>query len=98
MTDVLGGGGRESSVKHGAGGPTGGASTDGEGPGGGGQHGREGGARAEKDRRGRIDGCIMHRVHTSMKGKGLMHEGFFHVFWPLFMSRNYGKKKKPINV
>jgi hypothetical protein len=51
LWSVLGGGGRESSVKHGAGGARmggGGASTGGERPGG-----------------GELDGCIMHRVHTS---------------------------------
>ncbi len=48
---ALGGGGRESPVKHGAGGAItggGGGGTGGEGPGG-----------------GEFDGCIMHRVHTS---------------------------------
>jgi hypothetical protein len=58
LWSVLGGGGRESPVKHGAGGAStsgggggdgrGGASTGGEGPG-----------------EGELDGCIMHRVHTS---------------------------------
>jgi hypothetical protein len=51
--------------QHGREGGTGGKGTDGEGPGeGGGQHGR-GGARAGKDRARELDGCIMHRVHTS---------------------------------
>jgi hypothetical protein len=52
LWSVLGGGGRESPVKHGAGGAStgggGGGGTGGEGPGG-----------------GEFDGCIMHRVHTS---------------------------------
>jgi hypothetical protein len=50
LWSVLGGGGRESPVKHGAGGPAraGEGGTGGEGPSG-----------------GELDGCIMHRVHTS---------------------------------
>jgi hypothetical protein len=55
MWSVLGGGGRESPVKHGAGG----ASTGGVGGGTGGK--RPGG--------GELDGCIMHRVHTSIMYK-----------------------------
>jgi hypothetical protein len=50
--ECFGGGGRESPVKHEAGGRQhgpGGGGTGGEGPGG-----------------GELDGCIMHPVHTSM--------------------------------
>ncbi len=61
LWSVLGGGGKESLVKHGAGGLA---------------RAREGGGRAGKDRAGggtggegpgggELDDCIMHRVHTS---------------------------------
>jgi hypothetical protein len=54
-------------VKHGAGG----ASTSGEGPGAGGARAGKDqagwGARAERIGRGKLDGCIMHQVHTSVK-------------------------------
>jgi hypothetical protein len=47
-------------------GSPGGASTGGEGPGGGGAS-----TGGEGPGRGELDGCIMHRVHTSMYKKGL---------------------------
>jgi len=57
LWSVLGGGGRESPVKHGTGG---------------GQHGRGrtgwgGGAGGGGPGGGKLDGCIMHQVHTSHK-------------------------------
>jgi hypothetical protein len=59
LWSVLGGGGRESPVKHGGGG-------GGEGSGGGGQHGRGWGTGGEGPSEGELDACIMHRVHTSI--------------------------------
>ncbi len=76
LWSVLGGGARESPVKHGAGGGAsrGGASmsrgggTGGEGPGGGCQHGRGGGhGRGRIGRGEELDRCIMHRVHIKIR-------------------------------
>jgi len=66
LWSVLGGGGRESPVKHGARGASrGGAST-----GGGGGTGEEGPGEGGSDEvggtsEGKLNGCIMHQVHTS---------------------------------
>jgi hypothetical protein len=49
LWSVLGGGGRESPVKHGVGGASMGGGGDGRG----------------RTERGKLDGCIMHQVHTS---------------------------------
>jgi len=76
--NVLRGGGRESSVKHGAGGgPTGGANMGGEASTGKrgaqakkdrgrGQHGSRGGTSREGSGGGELDRCIMHQVHTNI--------------------------------
>ncbi len=69
LWNVLGGGGRDSPVKHGAGGGQHGQGRGGrgggEGPGGGGQHGRGRGTGGEGSGRGGLNRCIVHRVHTS---------------------------------
>jgi hypothetical protein len=68
LWSVLGGGGRESPVKHGAWG----ASTSG---GGGGQVGKDqaggGGHGRGRTGQGELNGCIMHRVHTSKNNKSI---------------------------
>jgi hypothetical protein len=59
------------------------------------KHGPRGGARARKDQAGELDGCIMHRVHTSTyESRKVSRVAMCEVRFKKKATKNKQKKKK----